>query len=112
MGAAFNIIIIFLIAGSFRAELASVRDDSILGIDGDTIEQLSKRPTLGLGITYFALYVIWYASFVVAGLVYPVIGFILSYSISFAVFLIATGFFIIYWVKLNRIRRKIAGLTI
>jgi hypothetical protein len=37
--------------------------------------------------------------------------FILSYSISLALFLIATVFFIIYWIKLNRIKQKIAGLT-
>jgi hypothetical protein len=110
-GAVCNIIVTILIAGSFRAELASVRDDSILGIDADTIDQLGKRPTLGLGITYFALYVIWYASFIVAGNVYPELGFILSYSISLALFLIATIFLIIYWIKLNRMKRKIAGLT-
>ena len=111
VGAICNIVVTILIAGSFRAELANIHDDSILGIDADTIGQLGKRPTLGLGITYFVLYVIWYASFVVAGFVYPEIGFILSYSISLALFLIATVFLIIYWIKLNRIRRKIAGLT-
>jgi hypothetical protein len=111
LGAICNIVVTILIAGSFRAELASIRDDSILGIDADTIEQLGKRPTLGLGITYFVLYVIWYSSFVVAGYVYTEMGFILSYSISFALFLIATVFLILYWIKLNRIKQKIAALT-
>ena len=107
-----NIVMVILISDSFQKEFDSHRDDSVLGIDADTIEHMGKRPTLGLGITYFVLFLFFYLYVLLISDNIPTFqGYVIKYLLGLLLFLTATLFFILYWVKLVRTKRKIAGLS-
>jgi hypothetical protein len=108
LGWIWQIFVIYFIADSFRAEIESHREDSLLGIDAEAVEHFGKRPTFVPGIVFF---VSW-ATLVGFNLLYsgnPEIGteyFFLNF-IPLILALASIVFFILYWVRLVGTRRSI-----
>lgn len=108
LGQIWQMFVIFFIADSFRAEIESHREDSLLGIDAEAVESFGKRPTLGLGIAYYTTWVV-------------VVCFNLFHdpntgNSSAEVFLgavpgllalVSITFFVLYWVRLVSTKRRI-----
>jgi hypothetical protein len=113
LGQLWQIFVVILIANSFRAELDTRRDDSVLGIDPETVEHLGERPTLGLGVAYilFTVTLIFYYSWWQKHRVFIRPSSILN-VLPATLFLTSVVFFVLYWVKLVRTKRKISHLTL
>jgi hypothetical protein len=108
LGQIWQVFVIYFIADSFRAELESHREDSLLGIDAEAVEHFGKRPTLALGIIFFVSWMtligfnLWYGGNSEMGTEYFALNFI-----PLILALAAIVFFILYWVKLAGTRRSI-----
>lgn len=108
-GLIWQFIVVTRIANSIQGEIASRQDDSILGLrDASAVEELSKRPTFGIGIAYCTLITTAISLY-----------FITSVDIQ-SWFSIVRPFFslagmicwIIYWVRLSRDKRKLVLLPV
>lgn len=117
LGQIWQIFVVFFIADSFRAEIESHRDDSLLGIDAEAVESFGKRPTLGLGVAFSTTWVI----LIFFNLFHdPSAGNAndqgLLGAVPGLVALVSILFFVLYWVRLVRTKRRIVrsrkGVTI
>ena len=108
LGQIWQLFVIFFIADSFRAEIESHRENSLLGIDAEAVESFGKRPTLGLGIAFSATWTI----FVCFNLFHDARagntneqGFL--DAVPGLLGLVSILFFVLYWVRLVRTKRRI-----
>jgi hypothetical protein len=111
LGQVWQLFVIIFIADSFRTELESHREDSLLGINAEAVEHLGERPTLTFGLLFFFSWIIlicfnlWYSGHAETGTVYFIVNFIpLILALS------SLTFFVLYWVKLVRTKQRIGRL--
>lgn len=96
-GQIWQFVVVVRIAGSIRREIASWENDSILGAEASAIALGSHRPTLGIGITYCILDVLYIASL-----------FLTDRSALFGLIGIASVVcWVSYWVSLAGYKKKL-----
>lgn len=97
-------VVVTRIADSISKHNASVAEDSILGISGyDAVESIGRRPTYKIGIAWSLLYVLYFGLnfFIELGnrrdmeILLPLVALAMIVC------------WIIYWVKLDRQKRKL-----
>jgi hypothetical protein len=87
------------ISESIRNEIASWDNDSILGTEAVAVAQGNNRPTLGIGITYCVLTIIWIITNATVRTTLPVFVTLLALGMMIC--------WITYWVNLAGYKRKL-----
>jgi hypothetical protein len=106
VGQIWQFFVVANISASIRKEYSFTQDDSILGLpNAEVVEELGKRPTFAVGITYCILFttaIIINLSVSQESRFLPVVGGLFSLS--------GMTCWIIYWVQLGAYKRKLKGL--
>jgi len=106
-GQVWQFVVVSRIADSIHKELER-DEDSILGISTDAVEQLGRRPTMTIGITYCSLNFVFLLQTVLKGFYTdpPAEAGLLA-LVTFVLSLSSVTCWIIYWVRLAAIKRMI-----
>lgn len=107
-GQIWQFIVVTRIAGSIRKEMASRQDDSILGVfDANAVQELNKRPTFTIGITYGVLF----NTIFIMNLYLSIVGQVMLNTVAL-LFLSGTICWIIYWIRLAQYKNRLKRLDI
>lgn len=109
LGQIWQFFVVSLIAGSIRKEIAFRQADTTLGLfDAEAVGSLGKKPTLVIGIAYCTLSVtgIFLNLFLTFGADSPMLWFVPLIALC------SMGCWIIYWVQLAAVKKKMATLKL
>lgn len=107
-GQIWQFVVVTRIAESIRKELESRDEDSLLGISANTVEHLGQRPTLTIGIAYCSLNLAFLLQSAWKGFqTYPASETGLMALITLVLSLSSITCWIIYWVRLGAIKRRL-----
>ena len=105
LGQIWQLVVVIQLSRSVAKERVSLREDSLLGLSDAAVSQIGSRPSLGIGIAYWVL---WMSIIIINGfqlLPEPLV------ALGGLVTLSGTTCFIIYWVRIGILRRELRRQT-
>lgn len=104
-GQIWQFIVVSRIAGSLGKERTSFQEDSILGLaDYTAAEQIGERPTYGIGLAYCVLEVIDVLMSTAWAHLLPTVQGLVGLAMMIC--------WVIYWVRLAAVKKKIVRLAV